>query len=217
MSNEYIIQKYGLDINTKRFGRLDIPNTDRGDLCHLFNELGYKVGAEIGVERGRFSEQICLANPLIELYGVDHYGNYGGKFGKNQEANYAEAQERLKQYDFRFVKKTSMEALSEFADGSLDFVYIDGDHEFSHVACDIVEWTKKIRKGGIVSGHDYSHPQNRWDGNGELKKNVTHHVKEAVDGYMAGYRIEPWFVLGRTERRDGEKRELLRSWFFVKV
>ncbi len=48
-----------------------------------------------------------------------------------------------------------MDALEDFEDNSLDFVYIDGDHNFKHISEDIYEWTKKVRSGGIVSGHDY--------------------------------------------------------------
>jgi glycosyltransferase involved in cell wall biosynthesis len=48
-----------------------------------------------------------------------------------------------------------MQAVTDFADESLDFVYIDGNHQLKYVVEDIVEWTKKIKKGGIIAGHDY--------------------------------------------------------------
>jgi glycosyltransferase involved in cell wall biosynthesis/predicted O-methyltransferase YrrM len=193
----------------------EIINQRRDMLCELIRDLGYKVGVEIGVERGRFSQQIMEKNPDIKMFGVDHYGDYPGRFGKDQDANFAEAQERLKDYDYTFIKKTSMDALEDFEDGSLDFVYIDGDHEFSMVAQDIVQWSKKVRVGGMVAGHDYSTPR-RTDRSGNVKNNLTHHVKEAVFGFMWGYRIDPWFVIGREDRKDGEVRELLRSWFYLK-
>lgn len=213
---QYVLNRWNLTPK-KPFWPVQIPNERRDVLASIFKDLGYKVGAEIGVERGRFSQQIMQAVPGLKMYGVDHYGDYGGRYGKNQEANFAEAQERLKGYDYTFIKKTSADALADIPDGSLDFVYIDGDHEFSHVAFDLVNWYKKVRIGGILSGHDYSIPRHRYGGNGELKQNVTHHVKEAVDGFMLGYQIEPWFVIGRTERRPGEIRELLRSWFCVRL
>jgi predicted O-methyltransferase YrrM len=48
-----------------------------------------------------------------------------------------------------------MEAVKDFKDESLDFVFIDGNHQYSYVLEDITEWSKKVRSGGIVSGHDY--------------------------------------------------------------
>ena len=52
----------------------------------------------------------------------------------------------------------------------MDFVFIDAGHSFDDAARDIIEWAKKVRKGGIVSGHDYTH--------------VRGGVKDAVDGYV---------------------------------
>ena len=39
------------------------------DQVNLFAELGFKVGAEIGVDRGYFSADMCQANPGVKLYG----------------------------------------------------------------------------------------------------------------------------------------------------
>ncbi|NIT59155.1 MAG: hypothetical protein GWN00_23910, partial [Aliifodinibius sp.] len=56
----------------------------------------------------------------------------------------------------RFIRNTSEQAAEwEIPDGMLDFVYIDADHRFDHVMQDIILWFKKIRRGGILSGHDY--------------------------------------------------------------
>ena len=49
-----------------------------------------------------------------------------------------------------------MDAVKDFADRSLDFVYIDANHEPQFVEEDIREWSKKVKVGGIVSGHDYA-------------------------------------------------------------
>lgn len=48
-----------------------------------------------------------------------------------------------------------MEALKQFKDNSLDFVYIDGNHDYQFVLDDITGWTKKVKMGGAVAGHDY--------------------------------------------------------------
>lgn len=53
------------------------------------------------------------------------------------------------------MKTGSIEAASSFEDGSLDFVYIDADHRYESVKRDIKAWLPKVRKGGILAGHDY--------------------------------------------------------------
>lgn len=102
-----------------------------------------------------------------------------------------------------------MEALEDFADESLDFVYIDANHEFRYIAEDLFEWTKKVRKGGIVSGHDYFYNKT---GTGE-----DHwHVAYVLKAYIGAYGIENWYLLGRKETLEGEKRDKWRSWMFIK-
>ena len=38
----------------------------------------------------------------------------------------------------------------------LDLVYIDANHQYEAVLNDMVRWLPKVRKGGILSGDDYS-------------------------------------------------------------
>ena len=40
-------------------------------------------------------------------------------------------------------------------DESLDFVYIDANHAYDWVVQDIELWYPKVKKGGILWGHDY--------------------------------------------------------------
>jgi hypothetical protein len=65
------------------------------------------------------------------------------------------------------IKKCSWEAAEDFEDGSVDFVFIDADHAYESTLKDIRAWLPKIRKGGILAGHDYVE---KWKG-----------VKQAVD------------------------------------
>lgn len=39
-----------------------------------------------------------------------------------------------------------------------DFVFIDGSHEYLDVKRDINYWKPKMKSGGLLSGHDSSHP-----------------------------------------------------------
>ena len=53
------------------------------------------------------------------------------------------------------IRKESDFASTLFADESLDFVYIDADHREEFVRKDIELWFPKLKKGGVISGHDY--------------------------------------------------------------
>jgi len=56
------------------------------------------------------------------------------------------------------VRKTSMEAVQDYADASLDFVLIDGSHAYQDVHNDITHWLKKLKPGGMLAGDDYAWP-----------------------------------------------------------
>lgn len=97
-----------------------------------------------------------------------------------------------------------MEAVKSFRDKSLDFVYIDGNHTLPYIINDIIEWSKKVRMGGIISGHDYI----KTIGN-------NNHVVHAVNCYVNVYGI-PLFLIGNKEKKEGITRDKNRSWFFIK-
>ena len=153
---QYIIDKYQLKIG--RHSPVEIPNMLRENLAELFNELGFTVGAEIGVLYGAFSKQLCEKNPNLKLYCVDpwhahHY--YGFMTEEKAEGLYQQAKKNLEGLNVEFVRKKSTEAVLDFKDASLDFVYIDALHDFDNIMLDLIHWTPKVKPGGIVSGHDY--------------------------------------------------------------
>jgi len=87
----------------------------------------------------------------------------------------------------KWIYKRSEEAGGEIEDGSLDFVYIDADHSYGFVKKDIEIWTKKVKSGGLVGGHDYD--PGRFDGvvkavNEYCKKNKIHFETKNVDWFF---------------------------------
>lgn len=143
----------------KLFTRL--PHVTRRHFGRLLRRYGCKVGAEIGVLKGEFSERLCSTVPGLRLYCVDPYTPYmdgRSAWGMSQathDANYQEATTRLSPYSATFILKPSLEASLCIPDSSLDFVYIDGDHSYDAVMLDLIVWSRKVRRGGIVAGHDY--------------------------------------------------------------
>ena len=184
---------------------VEIPNANRETLAQLFCALGYKIGVEVGTYKGLYAEMICKHNPGVKLFCVDPYRQYRNH-PKAEDINgaFGEARARLADYNAQFVREYSMDVVEDFADNTLDFVYIDGDHEWNAITQDIYWWSRKVRPGGIVAGHDYR--RSRW-------KHSVLHVVEAVNGYTSAYRIHPWFLLGA---KSEEHRDNYRSWFWVK-
>jgi hypothetical protein len=54
------------------------------------------------------------------------------------------------------IKEMSWDGAKYYKDNSLDFVFIDAAHDYESVKKDISAWFPKIKKGGIIAGHDYS-------------------------------------------------------------
>jgi cephalosporin hydroxylase len=55
------------------------------------------------------------------------------------------------------IREWSDKAASRYNDGALDFVFIDAGHSYENVIADITAWLPKVKKGGVIGGHDYSH------------------------------------------------------------
>jgi predicted O-methyltransferase YrrM len=53
------------------------------------------------------------------------------------------------------IQGDSAAAANNFVDGSLEFVFIDANHEYEPIKADIKAWLPKVRKGGVLAGHDY--------------------------------------------------------------
>lgn len=164
----------------------------RRQLADLFFKLGHRRGAEIGVWDGAFSEQLCRMNPGVALTCVDPWESYEEyRDPKNDarriDAAYQAAVQRLAPYDCTIVRKRSVEAAASVPDGSLDFVFIDGNHGEHFVTDDLHAWAPKVRSGGIVSGHDYMPSKG---------KHKHLEVKPAVDRYVTTHGIDRLYVLG---------------------
>jgi hypothetical protein len=173
-----------------------IRDCPRDNLPQFLVEQGYKVGAEIGVYKGAFTSRFCQAG--LKMFAVDPWIAFTGQ-GRSQHKQEVQdelfdiAQQTLKPYtdsgQCQIIRRTSVSAIPKFRHESLDFVYIDGCHEFPNVAQDIYEWSKIVRKGGIISGHDYFNTPPH-------ASNVLCHAKAAVDAYTVLYQIDNWWIFG---------------------
>ena len=61
------------------------------------------------------------------------------------------------------VRLDSVAAAAQYADNSLDMVYLDGGHSYEQVLADLNAWYPKVKLGGVIGGHDFvfEHPVSR--------------------------------------------------------
>ena len=179
----------------------ELDLNDRIELAKHFARLGFTTGAEIGVCWGRYSEILCRTNPRLKLLAVDDWRR------NRTHRSYAGTKRRLAKLNVTIDRRSSMDAVVDVADESLDFVFIDADHKYASICDDIREWAKKVRIGGIVSGHDYY--KTRGENLG---------VINAVDEYVAkhGYTLQLTNRIRRDDavyfHMDGRGNALNGNW-----
>jgi hypothetical protein len=176
-------------------GMIRVP-VSRKQLPALMVELGFTRGAEIGVWRGAYSAMFCEASPSMHMLCVDPWQSYQAWLDtKNAmpveqaaafiEDAYQQAKARLSGLNCTIIRDFSAVAATIIPDRSLDFAYIDANHVYDAVIEDLTVWSKKVKSGGLVMGHDYRVFTNK----------PTIHVVAAVNAFTRQHVIDPWFVL----------------------
>jgi hypothetical protein len=145
----------------------------------LLQDAGPIVCAEVGVFEGDLTEYLLSTCSNIRMiYCVDtwieypeyissspKYHNRSSDFYRrnikenniNWDRVYTNFVNRTKRFRDRVIilRKDSLEASECFEDDFFDFVFIDANHGYEYIAGDIFGWTRKVKNGGIVAGHDY--------------------------------------------------------------
>jgi predicted O-methyltransferase YrrM len=95
---------------------------------------------------------------LVDLWGSDPRNRDRSQVDTAlHQARRQTAEQRLSRFGDRvhFHQADSLMTARQFADNSLDFVYLDADHSVESVQEDIAAWFPKIRSGGLLAGHDF--------------------------------------------------------------
>lgn len=131
----------------------------------VLQQSGVRTMAEIGVFRGDFARSILQGSPAIERYYlVDpwrHLPDWNKPANTSGEAFddiRAEALSAVVPFagKCRELRGTTTEVIGRIPDGSLDAVYIDGDHTLRGVTIDLMCSLAKVRDGGWIGGDDFS-------------------------------------------------------------
>jgi hypothetical protein len=146
----------------------------RNQFGPLLVERGLTGNAvEVGTHRGDFARVLLNSWPG-RLHCIDPWSipiGYGDQAkllwgGGSRDDDFDATKLCLLPHSSRveFYKMTSEDAVGQFAGGSLDFVYVDGDHRFEHVLADLTAWWARLKPGGILAGHDWIQPgeEHRW-------------------------------------------------------
>jgi hypothetical protein len=130
--------------------------THRDEFPRMFTSMGLLgKGLELGVDVALYSKTILEGWPGEMLFLVDDWmWEMRGADGPTRKA---ETLERLAPFAGRFtiITDRSPGCASQFANGSLDWIYIDAHHGYHEVIADLHAWYPKVKVGGVIAGHDY--------------------------------------------------------------
>lgn len=124
----------------------------RKELLELLPKDG--VVAELGVDKGDFSQLILSINKPKKLHLVDFWGSkrYNQDKRRKVEQMFKEQIENNK-VEINLGLSTVVE--SSFDNEYFDWIYIDTDHSYATTIQELKLYAPKIKKGGIIAGHDY--------------------------------------------------------------
>ena len=183
--------------------------TSRKDITSLLPDNC--IGAEVGVQRGFFSYELCESGKFSKFYSIDSWNDEWEdvRFYSNNSSNikipedefqdwvkdfggwedndevYNIACKRLSRFAFNeVIRLESVKAAELFDDETFDFVYIDSSHNYQTVVNDIKSWLPKVKKGGILAGDDYIDKCDYYNFNEGRQVRCLIEVKSAVDNFF---------------------------------
>jgi len=112
------------------------------------------TGIEIGTASGLNAKRICEQLNMRTLYCIDPWDRYDGYKLMHKVPDLSvlevEARKNLRGLPVKFIKQKSEDALQYIPD-YVDFVYIDGNHEYEYVKRDIELYKPRCH---FIGGHD---------------------------------------------------------------
>jgi hypothetical protein len=209
---------------------MKIQNRDQiGELLKFHNLTG--KGVEVGTFKGDFAKTI-LNSWGGTLYMIDPWRGLGSEYDdtsnmvKEEYADsYHNTMNSIKGFEHRafMLRGLSSELIDLFQDESLDFVYIDANHAYDFVVEDINLWFSKVKKGGLVMGHDYilfGGTKDGWYLDPNFDNNGKDKFMWSEDGktYTGKFGVNPAVdeFCNRHNYQINHTNEFFSSWYFVK-
>lgn len=138
-----------------------LSRNNLGALLNCLALLG--EGVEVGVAGGDYSKIILDTWQGRRLHLVDiwrylpNYRDIANLPDERQELLLRKLPGKLAAHAGRYQvhRLLSEQAAEQFANESLDFVYLDADHSYEAVSRELRIWYAKLRPGGLFAGHDF--------------------------------------------------------------
>ena len=189
-----ILSKFNLELQRKY---------PRSMIQFVKSNLGNNLsGVEIGVEKGINAKSILKTLDMEILYLIDPYLDYSEseEYRADGEINRTQAIRRLiKEWDKIWWKFEKSEDCVNKIPNNLDFVYIDGLHDYESVKRDIKNYWPKIKKGGVLGGHDFDN--GRYPVHDGVVKAVTEFaIKNKLKLYIG--KGSDWWVIKWKQKQE---------------
>ena len=146
-----------------------VPKTVEGILSDLCVEYLYEQGKklpsfgkaiELGVYKGKSTWAIMsginAGTGNAFLYSVDNWQGIETKPVSTKDIFFENIKSIWNRDMIKVIECNSWDAAKNFENESIDFIFIDADHIYDSVMKDITAWWPKIKKCGIMSGHDFT-------------------------------------------------------------
>jgi predicted O-methyltransferase YrrM len=129
-------------------------------ILDLIKNVDNPVGIEIGSDVGETASHLLKTRQDLFLYCIDPYVTYvdwNNNHLNDREDVLQKFLNIMKPYESRYklLRMNSDDAVDQFIDGSVDFVFVDGLHEYDQTFKDCQNYWPKLKTGGLFSGHDY--------------------------------------------------------------
>lgn len=131
-------------------------------IANFIIERRYSRFVELGVAEGKLLRSLMnnerVRKIITSYYAIDLWKDYHDVSNEKWEQYYQEINAMRKDWpQLHVLRKDVTNASFSFYRGSVDLVFIDADHSYEAVKNDIRTWLPKVRRGGLLLGHDYNH------------------------------------------------------------
>lgn len=171
-----ITQRFNSPADWRVGSKVNYPFLGLIQLCSYLPDIlePQSTMIEIGSYMGESTLLFASTGLFSKVYAIDPF-EIGEQFNlfledSTVELNYPVTDFIEKEFKtntryFSFIEHLSdysYNVADSFKDKSIDFIYIDGDHSYGSVKKDLELYLSKVKKGGVIAGHDYT--KHRWPG-----------------------------------------------------
>lgn len=143
---------------------------------------------EIGTYKGENARDILKRLNVEKFYAIDAYEDTEEYDNVSELFDYGSKLEK-DNINVELIMKYSDEALEDINE-QVDFIYIDGSHEYPQVKKDMENYWDKLKVGGIIGGHDIMGHQ------GVSKSVIEFCYENKLNPFFLG---EDWIIIKEKE------------------